>query len=110
MRDGLDVSGDANEGLARTRRKESSTKGADAESDSDDDDAERETAVALVTPGCSAADASSAGAGSHLAPAHPGEFPARGRIARFVGAIGARQQACAATAMRSSSGATRRPP
>ena len=72
-------------------------------------DAERETAVALVTPGCSAGDAS-AGAGSHLAPPHPGEFPARGRIARFVGAIGARQQACAATAMRSSSGATRRPP
>ena len=69
-------------------------------------DAERETAVALVTPGCSAGDAS-AGVGSHLAPSHPGEFPARGRIARFVGAIGARQQACAATAMRSSSGATR---
>ena len=73
-------------------------------------DAERETAVALVTPGCSAGDAAAAGVGSHLAPSHPGEFPARGRIARFVGAIGARQQACAATAMRSSSGATRRPP
>lgn len=76
-------------------------------------DAERETAAALVSaPGRSTGDGIETGAGSRLVPSvHPcDEFPARGRIARFVGAIGARQQACAATAMRSSSGATRRPP
>ena len=75
-------------------------------------DAERETAAALVNPGRSAGDGIETGAGSRLVPSvHPcDEFPARGRIARLVGAIGARQQACAATAMRSSSGATRRPP
>ena len=75
-------------------------------------DAERETAAALVNPGRCAGDGIETGAGSRLVPSvHPcDEFPARGRIARFVGAIGARQQACAATAMRSSSGATRRPP
>ena len=76
-------------------------------------DAERETAAALVSaPGRCAGDGVETGAGSRLVPSvHPcDEFPARGRIARFVGAIGARQQACAATAMRSSSGATRRPP
>ena len=74
-------------------------------------DAERETAAALVNPGRCAGDGIETGAGSRLVPSvHPcDEFPARGRIARFVGAIGARQQACAATAMRSSSGATRRP-
>ena len=76
-------------------------------------DAERETAAALASaPGRSAGDGVETGDGSRLTPSvHPcDEFPARGRIARFVGAIGARQQACAATAMRSSSGATRRPP
>lgn len=41
VRDGLDVSGDANEGLARTRRKEGTA--GDDDSDSEDD-AERETA------------------------------------------------------------------
>jgi len=77
-------------------------------------DAERETAAALATPeGRSAlGDASRPQAGDRSRPTpstNPREFSARGRIARFVGAIGARQQACAATAMRSSSGATRRP-
>ena len=74
-------------------------------------DAERETAAALVSaPGRAAGDGVETGDGSRLITpsVHPcDEFPARGRIARFVGAIGARQQACAATAMRSSSGATR---
>lgn len=80
-------------------------------------DAERETAAALATPEghkiTPLGDASrtpEAGDRSRPTPStNPREFSARGRIARFVGAIGARQQACAATAMRSSSGATRRP-
>ena len=52
-------------------------------------DAENETAAALIPPGA--------------------QFPARGRIARFVGAIGARQRACAGAGAGVSSGARSMP-
>ena len=52
-------------------------------------DAENETAAALIPPGA--------------------QFPARGRIARFVGAIGARQRACAGAGAAVSSGARSMP-
>lgn len=52
-------------------------------------DAENETAAALIPPGA--------------------QFPARGRIARFVGAIGARQRACAGAGAGASSGARSMP-
>jgi len=52
-------------------------------------DAENETAAALIPPGA--------------------QFPARGRIARFVGAIGARQRACAGAGAGASSGSRSMP-
>ena len=52
-------------------------------------DAENETAAALIPPGA--------------------QFPARGRIARFVGAIGARHRACAGAGAGVSSGARSMP-